>query len=306
MRRVEPDTEAARRAELANFLRARRESLQPAQVGLCPQPGRRNTPGLRREEVAQISGVGLTWYTWLEQARPITISSHVVDALGHAFRLDYHTHAHLRRLAGLPVPEPDQMPDAADIELTHLLDTMMPAPACIFGPCFDFIAWNDTFGQLWHPEALPSHRRNLLWLAFCDPAFRHTMVGWQERAQTLLREFRAAHGRYAGDGRFAELVAALQENSEEFRQWWPSFDVVGSITGRIIVRHPEGRTLELHVNELRLCAYPSLTLSVQVPRRAEDRARLDKLITRSPSAAPRAKQGGAVRRAARDVSRRSA
>ena len=156
MRRSETHAEAARRAELASFLRARRANLQPADVNLCPPPGRRNTPGLRREEVAQISGVGMTWYTWLEQARPITISGHVIDALAQAFRLDHDSHRHLRQLAGLPVPEPDQMPEPAAAELTRLLDVLSPAPACIFGPRFNYVAWNDSYGSLWHPDALPA------------------------------------------------------------------------------------------------------------------------------------------------------
>lgn len=281
MGRVEPDAVTARRQELASFLRARRASLQPGDVSLPVRPGRRNTPGLRREEVAQLSGVGLTWYTWLEQARPINVTSQVVDALGHAFRLDHQTHAHMRRLAGLPAPEPDQMPDTAGPETARLLDVVAPAPACILGPCLDFLAWNETFEKLWHPDALPPGRCNLMWLVFCDPAFRHTIVAWRARARTLMREFRAAHGQRAGDTRFAELVAELTESSAEFRQWWPDYDVVESITGNITVRHAVAGTIRLRVNELRLSAYPSLTLSVQVPQRDVDRVRLDTLAGRA-------------------------
>ena len=127
------DPVTSRRAELATFLRVRRGELKPEDVGLRVPPGRRNTPGLRREEVAQISGVGVTWYTWLEQGRSITASAHVIDALARGLRLDRENHRHLRHLAGLPTPEPDQMPEGTTPELTRLLAALVPAPACLLG-----------------------------------------------------------------------------------------------------------------------------------------------------------------------------
>ena len=107
------------------------------------------------EEVAQISGVGVTWYTWLEQGRSITASAHVIDALAHGLRLDRENHCHLRHLAGLPTPEPDQMPEGATPELNRLLAALVPAPACLLGQSFDFVAWNETFAALWDPGGLP-------------------------------------------------------------------------------------------------------------------------------------------------------
>jgi len=161
---------ASRRAELATFLRARRADLKPEDVGLHATPGRRNTPGLRREEVAQLAGVSVTWYTWLEQGRPVDPSPQVVDALARVFRLDAESHRHLRRLAGLAVPEPDKMPDDIGPELNRLLATLEPAPACLLGPRFDFLAWNDPFDRLWEPRSLPANRQNLIWvwLLFVD------------------------------------------------------------------------------------------------------------------------------------------
>ncbi len=102
---------AARRLELASYLKARRASLQPHDVGLDPPPRRRNTPGLRREEVALLSGVGVTWYTWLEQGRPVATSEPVIDALARTLLLDRESHGHLRRLAGLPLPDLDRLPE---------------------------------------------------------------------------------------------------------------------------------------------------------------------------------------------------
>jgi transcriptional regulator with XRE-family HTH domain len=276
------DQDAARRAELAAYLRARRESLQPANVGLHPPPTRRNTPGLRREEVAQVSGVGITWYTWLEQGRPITTTPSVIDALARALRFDREGHAHLRRLAGLPLPESDQLPDDPDDGLRRLLDVMLPAPACIMGPRFDMVAWNEPFARIWHPEALPPERCNVLWMAFCEPGWRKTWTNWEERARTLLAEFRAAAGQHAGDPRFAELITDLHESSVEFRSWWRSYEVRQSITGRLKARIPGTGTIHMDVLDLQVCSHPSLRLSVQTPVRPSDYKRLVDLMAPSP------------------------
>jgi transcriptional regulator with XRE-family HTH domain len=276
------DQDAARRAELAAYLRARRESLQPADVGLHPPPTRRNTPGLRREEVAQISGVGLTWYTWLEQGRPITTTRSVIDALARALRLDREAHSHLRCLAGLPFPEPDQLPEDPDDDLRRMLDLVLPAPACIMGPRFDIVAWNETFAHIWHPETLPPGRCNVIWMAFCEPERRKTWINWDARARTLVAEFRAAAGHHAGDPRFTELITDLQANSAEFRSWWDSYEVRQSITGRLKARIPGTGTIHMDVLDLQVCSHPTLRLSVQTPVRPSDHQRLADLMTPSP------------------------
>ena len=277
------DPDAARRAELATFVRARRASLQPTEVGLCPSPTRRNTPGLRREEVAQVCGVGITWYTWLEQGRPIATSASNIDALARGLRLDRDAHAHLRGLAGLPVPETGHTPDEPGGELRHLLDVLLPAPACVFDPRFDLVAWNETFAAIWHPETLPPGRCNVMWMAFCDPARRAMWVNWEERSRTLLAEFRAAAGRHAGDPRFAELITDLEDNSAEFRSWWTSYEVRQSITGRLKVRVAGVGVVSLDVAELRVCSHPSLRLSVHTPVRPLDQRKLTALGHPAPS-----------------------
>src|SRR5215472_18226759 len=121
-----------RRAELAAFLRSRRERIGPEQAGLPPAP-RRRTPGLRREEVAQLAGVGVTWYTWLEQGRPINASTQVLDAIARTLRLDPVERTHLFRLAD--VPAGDQLASCADCplpaEVQHVLDALAACPASV-------------------------------------------------------------------------------------------------------------------------------------------------------------------------------
>jgi transcriptional regulator with XRE-family HTH domain len=235
MRTAVSDPAATRRAELAVFLRARRAELHPEDLGLYAIGGRRNTPGLRREEVAQLSGVSVTWYTWLEQGRPVDPSSQVVDALARALRLDAESHRHLRRLAGLAIPEPDQMPDDVRPELTRLLATLEPSPACLLGPRLDFVAWNYPFDRLWQPTSLPADRQNLMWLYFAKGTTARMTDGREERSRHLLGQFRAAAAQHVGDERFADLIDALHQESEQFRTWWPHYSVEQAITGKIRV-----------------------------------------------------------------------
>jgi len=278
MRTAASDPAAARRAELAAFIRARRADLRPEDLGLNPLPRRRGTPGLRREEVAAAAGVSLTWYTWLEQGRPADPSSQVIDALARTLRLDTESHRHLRRLAGLAAPEPDHMPDDVGPQLARLLEAIEPAPACLLGLRFDFLAWNRSFDRLWLPGSLPANRRNLMWLYFAQDTAAQMSVGREERGRRLLGQFRAVAAEHAGDERFAELIDALHQESAQFRTWWSHNRVEQALTGQIAIRRPPVGVIRLDVSELKVASHPSLTLCVQVPARPVDGRRLAQLI----------------------------
>src|SRR5262249_10185930 len=183
------------RAELASFLRARRARLRPSDVGFAEGGalGRRRTPGLRREEVAQLSGVGVTWYTWLEQGRDISASAQVIDALSRALLLTGDQHRHLRELAGLPPPEPPAPADGMLPRLQRLVDSAAPNPASVYDEHFDYLVWNQPYAQVRHdPGTLPASRRNMLWMMFTDPDNRARMVHWESAARAVLSQFRAA------------------------------------------------------------------------------------------------------------------
>jgi transcriptional regulator with XRE-family HTH domain len=150
------DEQTARRTELGAFLRACRARLAPADVGLPDgsASGRRRTPGLRREEIAQLSGVGVTWYTWLEQGRDISASIQVIDALARALLLTDDQHRHLRELAGLPPPEPpvpagDMLP-----RLQRLVDAEAPCPASVYDEHFDYVVWNEPYALARHDPGI--------------------------------------------------------------------------------------------------------------------------------------------------------
>jgi hypothetical protein len=275
------DVDAARRAELGTLLRTRRALLQPEDVGIDRNNRRRNTPGLRREEVANISGVGLTWYTWLEQGRPITVSEHVVDALARALRFDAVLHRHVRRLAGLPVFDSELLPEYVLPKLQHLLDSLVPAPACLFGPALDYVAWNEAHARLWNVGEQTSEHRNLVWLALMSSQVRRMVLDRELLIPSVLARFRYAVGEHPGDPRLTELVAALQAESEEFRALWGDFEVGESITGLLRVDHPTVGVINFDVTELRVSAHPSLLLSIQVPIELDDRRKILNLMVNS-------------------------
>lgn len=254
--------------ELGAFLRACRARLAPADVGLPDgsASGRRRTPGLRREEIAQLSGVGVTWYTWLEQGRDISASIQVIDALARALLLTDDQHRHLRELAGLTPPElsvpaGDMLP-----RLQRLVDAEAPCPASVYDEHFDYLVWNEPYALVRHdPGTLPANRRNMLWMMFTDPVNRARMARWESAARAVLSQFRAAAGRHPGDPRFTELVEALSEVSPQFRDWWAEHPVRYFRPAVIAVRHPEAGLIQLEMFQLRLVDQPGLIMVVQVP-----------------------------------------
>lgn len=213
------------RAEMAAFLRSRRERLQPAEVGL-PTTARRRTPGLRREEVCQLAGVGLAWYTWLEQAREIEVSAHFLDRIARALKLDSTERAHLFTLAhNRPPPIVPGPSLAVTPHLRRMLDAVS-GPAYLATASMHVIAWNTAlsavFGDL---GGLAAEDRNMLWLVFASPVHRAAIPQWETDARAMLARFRVEFGRHRDDPAFLALIERLQVASPEFRQWWPDQDV---------------------------------------------------------------------------------
>ena len=267
--------------QLAAFLRSRRARLTPADVGLPgdSEPGRRRTPGLRREEVAELSGVGVTWYTWLEQGRRIPASPQVIDALARALRLSGDEHRHLRELAGLTAPPPPAGDDARP-RLQRLVDAVAPNVASIYDIHFDYLAWNEPYRRLRHdPATLPAGLCNLLWMMFTDAENQARMTTWDRAARALLSQFRAAAGRHPEDPRFAALTAALSEASPRFRDWWAEYPVRYFRPARIRLQHPQAGPITLEMFQLRLEDDPGLLMVIQVPADAGSRDRMATLLT---------------------------
>jgi transcriptional regulator with XRE-family HTH domain len=262
------------RAELAEFLRAHREALTPEMVKLPRGRGRR-TPGLRREEVALLAGVSVTWYTWLEQGRRINASTDVLRAIGRALRLDDAGQEHLVSLAhptnatGPSIALPDEVPSA----LRRLIDAFDPAPAYVLGPHWQFAAWNAAEASLYpRIERLEAPRRNLIWTLFGDPAVRDLVVDWDIHARQALAEFRAATISVRHDPEMEALVDELCANSAEFRQWWPEHDVARFETRLRRFNHPRAGLLTFEYQQLTPSEWPSLRVVVQLPVPGDDSA----------------------------------
>jgi transcriptional regulator with XRE-family HTH domain len=232
-------TATRRRDELADFLRNRRASLQPVDVGL-PNGGRRRTPGLRREEVAQLAGVGTTWYTWLEQGRDVRASFEVLEALSRALRLTPAERTHLVLLGRGEEAPPCKTPaERVSPSLRRLIENLGANPALILGRRWDYLGWNDAasalFGDL---GKIPRASRNHVWLMFMDPARREMLTGWDRGSRLLVAKFRADSARYLGDPQFEQLIHSLRQSSAEFCRAWKRHEVARGGEGRKELRHP--------------------------------------------------------------------
>jgi transcriptional regulator with XRE-family HTH domain len=255
-----------RRQELSSFLRTRRERLRPAEVGL-PQNGRRRTAGLRREEVAQLAGMSATWYTWLEQRRPIKVSVNLLENLARVLRLNQVERLQLFQLA-LRHPVTDVLPRRDEVSplIQRTLDRLETVAAILLNPRWDVLAWNMAARAFFFDfENVHREERNLVWLAFTSPALRSLLVDWPTRAQDIMARFRGDHGRHVGDPRFVQLTDGLNASSPEFARWWPRHDVRPQSEGRKAYNHPiAGQILAEHLT-FSMTDNPDLRLTIFTP-----------------------------------------
>jgi transcriptional regulator with XRE-family HTH domain len=221
-----------RHSELAQFLRSRRERLSPADFGLPAGP-RRRTPGLRREEVAQLAGVGVTWYTWLEQGREITASAQVLGAVAQTLRLDAGERSHLFTLAGVfdnATPcEAEPLPGA----VLATLEAVRPFPAYVVNGRFDLLAHNPEAEEILGGFAgVPPARLNIMWLAFVERTLDGRVVEFDEESARHVALFRASMADHPDHPAWKRLRDDLLAASPMFREYWQRYDV-----GRPMVRH---------------------------------------------------------------------
>jgi transcriptional regulator with XRE-family HTH domain len=239
-----------RRRELGAFLRSRRERIGPEQVGLPPSR-RRRTPGLRREEVAQLAGVGITWYTWLEQGRDINPSEQVLDAIARTLRLDAHEHSHLFTLAGVATTTVADQCLHMNPTVEPLVEQLEPWPAMIVNARLDLLGFNRVYASFFTDlETMPIEDRNLLWLVFTNPQWRATIVDWDDVVGRMVAEFRAAMAEHLDEPGWKTLVARLHAASPEFTAFWERHDVQGVESRTKRARHPAVGLLSLDYTNL--------------------------------------------------------
>jgi transcriptional regulator with XRE-family HTH domain len=263
-----------RRTELAAFLRARRTRIHPADVGLPPGL-RRRTPGLRREEVAQLAGIGVTWYTWLEQGRPIRASVQVLDAVARTLRLDQAEIEHLYRLADVPVVPAEAPVVAVSPVLREILDSLEPMPAMLLNARYDLLASNraqkDLYYQ-WHTVAC--EHRNVLWCCFTEPDVRRRFVNFDEEGPRMVATLRASFAQHLNEPVWTRFIKGLSAASPEFAQLWTRHEVAspGSRTKHLL--HPQAGLLRLRSTSLAVADMPEARIVVYTPADDETRRRL--------------------------------
>jgi transcriptional regulator with XRE-family HTH domain len=271
-----------RRAELAAFLRSRRERISPEQAGLAPGT-RRRTPGLRREEVAQLAGVGVTWYTWLEQGRQINASTQVLGAVARTLRLDPAEREHLFRLADIPdaagATGADTGCEQVPADVRQILDALVPLPASVLNERFDLLAWNAAYGVLW-PTVVSREpgERNVLWLSFTHAECCHPYVNRDEQLSTLVAQLRGAYGRHLGEPAWTGFVRRLQARSPYFARLWAEHDVASPATYLKIFRHPAHERLAMTTTSLAVLAVPGTRVVAYTPADEVTRQAADALL----------------------------
>ena len=244
------------RAELAAFLRSRRERISPEQAGL-PAGGRRRTPGLRREEVAALAGVGLTWYTWLEQGRDIGVSTAFLDSVCRVLKLDATERRHLYLLTYQRAPAEQAQTWCVVPPVIHRMMADMPLrPAYVLNRRWDVLAWNAAADKVFDFAARPPEQRNLLWLLFTDERMRSLLCPWQEQAIQLLCAFRLGFAHASAQSDVGELVRSLEKVSAEFKDWWHRNDIHGSSHG---IRH-------LNIESVGRVPFEQATLTIDTNR----------------------------------------
>jgi transcriptional regulator with XRE-family HTH domain len=273
-----------RRAELAAFVRSRRQRLAPRDVGL-PDGRRRRTPGLRREEVAELAAVGVTWYTWLEQGRDIRMSAQALGGIADALRLDPDETRHLFVLAGQPPPPAPAWGDRLPA-LGRLVAALDPLPAYATRRNLDLLAWNRAARAVFLDfDRVPPAERNLLRLTFASAELRRRLPDWEDGARRLLGAFRAEWARHPGAPGFAEVIRELQTTDPRFRRWWDEHAVRERREACKVIDHPVAGRLVLEPVDLAVAGSPDLRLVVFVPPDGETATRIRRL-TDGDGAAP--------------------
>lgn len=270
--------EKERRQALADFLRQRRARLSPADVGLPPGI-RRRTSGLRREEVAQLANIGISWYVWLEQGRDVHPSAQVLESLARALRLTVNERRHLFLLAGQSLPPPPVSPEeeSASLALQQMLDDLNPTPAYVMGRHYDYLAWNTAADGIFGISAAsPPYGRNLVWRLFTSPTMR-ALPNWEQLARGTLGEFRAASAHYPRDQQFEDLIEDLKIVSPEFRDLWLHHDVRSSLDGHKAIEHSTLGRLEFEHITLQAVNNSDLRIMIYLPN-GVTRAKLQRFL----------------------------
>jgi transcriptional regulator with XRE-family HTH domain len=267
--------------ELAAFLRARRERLDPNEFGLPARRQSRRTPGLRREEVAELAGVSVDYVVRLEQARGLRPSADVVEALADALRLTPDERTYLFNLAQQRPPNADKPATTAAPPLARLVADLSPLPAMLMNHRSDILAWNDEMAKLLLDfSTLPPSQRNSIWLCLVHPEIREFYVDREQVVREGVAHLRAAWAAHPEDQVLNDLIAELRADVEDFARLWTRQDVKVKGRGRKVMRHPSAGLIAVDFEVLTPLQDPDQLLAIHRPADEESRTALDRLWAR--------------------------
>jgi transcriptional regulator with XRE-family HTH domain len=257
-------SEASRRA-LADFLRRRREAIDPVSRGF--PAGRRRTPGLRREEVAVLAGLSPSWYTYLEQGRDIQVSEQVVNSLARVLELDPDERRYLQLLATGRTEHRSRLPDGETRQvLQDLVDAVDPVPAYAADKRADMIAWNRAATEWFADFGAPGQPRpNMLIWMLTHPAARQRFADWEAEARDLLGRFRATSAVHPDDPRIRELTAEIDALGPPVRDWWQAHEVRGQTARIRRLRHPVLGERDMRIVASHLAGADDVGIVMHVP-----------------------------------------
>jgi transcriptional regulator with XRE-family HTH domain len=252
------------RRELARFIRSLRERMTPAQAGISTG-GRRRTPGLRREEVAQLCGVSTNWYTWIEQGRNVSVSPFALARLADTFRLGHAQRAYLFEMAGKRDPE-DGRADSDRYPLA-VLDCVkaIDAPAYILDREWNACAWNAKAEHLFVGWLDRPDEPNLLRFIFLRPGARSLIRDWEERARRVTAEFRADCSAHVNDPSLQSFIEGLKVESPEFARFWNEHLVLAREGGERGFNHPTGGCLTFQQVTFNLAGRSDIKMTMLIP-----------------------------------------
>ena len=278
-------TPMERARELGTFLRTRRERVAPGDVGL-PPGGRRRTPGLRREEVAQLAGIGVTWYTWLEQGRASGASDQVLEAIARVLRMSATERHHMLVLSGRLPETPQAPPMLLRPEQAAVLARLLPFPAAVQTDAYDIVACNRAYRFLFNDlDAYPSDERNCAWLMFTDPEWRSAIVDEGVVLREITAKLRARRAEHRGEARWDRLLEGLHARSDDFTRLWEDYEVTDDRTRLRRYRSPRAGRIVVNFQSLWLDRERGERIIVMTPadeRTGERLIRLDALVAAAP------------------------